>query len=63
MIDEGGPRPHRGWGQPTVGGAIPRLAGLGSIRKQAEQALGSKPVCSTPPRLLHQLLPLGSCPA
>jgi hypothetical protein len=35
---------------------------LGSIRKQAEQAMRSKPVSSTPPWLLHQLLPPGSCP-
>jgi hypothetical protein len=42
-----------------VGGAIPRLVGLGSILKQAEQAMGSKPVSSTP---LHQLLPPGSWP-
>ena len=30
-----------------VGGAMPGLAVLGSTRKQAEQAMGSKPVSST----------------
>jgi hypothetical protein len=39
-----------------VGGAIPGLVVLGSIRKQAEQARGSKPVSNIPPRPLHQLL-------
>jgi hypothetical protein len=42
---------------PIVGGAIPTLMILGSIRKQAEQAMGSKPVSSTLPWRLHQLLP------
>ena len=32
------------------------IAVLGSIRKQAEQAMGSKPVSSTPLRPLRQLL-------
>jgi hypothetical protein len=32
------------WGRPIVGGAIPGLVVLGSIRKQAEQARGNKPV-------------------
>jgi hypothetical protein len=32
-----------------VGGVTPGLVVLGSIRKQAEQARGSNPVCSTPP--------------
>jgi hypothetical protein len=45
-----------------VGSAIPGLVVLGSVRKQAEQARGSKPVSSTPPWPLHQLLPSGSCP-
>jgi hypothetical protein len=40
-----------------VGGVIPGLLVLGSIRKQAEQARGSKPVSSIPPWSLHQLLP------
>jgi hypothetical protein len=41
-----------------VGGTIPGLGVLGSIRKQAEQARGSKPVSSIPPWPLHQpLLP------
>jgi hypothetical protein len=36
-----------------VGGAIPGLVVLGSIRKQAR---GSKPVSNIPPWPLHQLL-------
>jgi hypothetical protein len=43
-------------GGPLVGGAIPGLVVLGSIREQAEQARGSKPVRNTPPWPLHQLL-------
>ena len=43
-------------GGPIVGGAIPGLVVLGSIRKQAEQARGSKPVSNIPPWSLHQLL-------
>jgi hypothetical protein len=43
-------------GRPLVGGAIPGLVVLGSIRKQAEQARGSKPVRDIPPWPLHQLL-------
>jgi hypothetical protein len=39
-----------------VGGAIPELVDLGSIRKQSEQAMGSKPVSNIPPWPLHQLL-------
>jgi hypothetical protein len=39
-----------------VGGAIPGLVALGSIRKQAEQAKGSKPVNNIPPWPLCQLL-------
>jgi hypothetical protein len=35
-----------------VGGASPGLVVLGSIRKQAEQARGSKPVSHIPPWLL-----------
>uniref|UniRef100_A0A8I6GF30 Spire-type actin nucleation factor 2 n=1 Tax=Rattus norvegicus TaxID=10116 RepID=A0A8I6GF30_RAT len=46
-----------------VGGAVPGLVVLGSIRGQAEQARGSKPVSNIPPWPLHQLLPPGSCPA
>jgi hypothetical protein len=49
--------------QPIVGGAISGLVVLGSIGKQAEKARGSKPVSSTPPWLLHQLLLSSSCPA
>jgi hypothetical protein len=49
------------WGRAPliVDGTIPRLVILGSIRKQVEQAMRSKPVSSTPPWPLHQLLPLG----
>ena len=43
-----------------LGDAIPGLVILDSLRKQAEQALGSKPVSSTLPWPLHQLLPPGS---
>jgi hypothetical protein len=39
-----------------VGGAILGLVVLGSIRKQAEQTRGSKPVRNIPPWPLHQLL-------
>jgi hypothetical protein len=39
-----------------VGGAIPWLVVLGSIREQAEQGRGSKPVSNIPPWPLHQLL-------
>jgi hypothetical protein len=39
-----------------VGEAIPGLVVLDSIRKQAEQARGSKPVINIPPWPLHQLL-------
>jgi hypothetical protein len=43
-------------GRPLVGGTISGLAVLGSIREQAEQARGSKPVRNIPPWPLHQLL-------
>ena len=43
-------------GGPSVGGAIPGLVDLGSIREQAEQARGSKAVSNIPPWPLHQLL-------
>jgi hypothetical protein len=42
--------------RPIVGGAIPRLVVLGSIREQTEQPRGSKPVSNIPPWPLHQLL-------
>jgi hypothetical protein len=42
--------------RPLVGGTVSGLAVLGSIREQAEQARGSKPVRNIPPWLLHQLL-------
>jgi hypothetical protein len=42
--------------RPLVGGTIPGLVVLGSIREQAEQARGSKPVKNISPWPLHQLL-------
>ena len=42
--------------RPLVGGAISGLVVLGSIREQAEEARGGKPVKNIPPWLLHQLL-------
>jgi hypothetical protein len=42
--------------RPLVGGTIPGLIVLDSIREQAEQARGSKPVRNIPPWPLHQLL-------
>ena len=39
-----------------VDGTISGLAVLGSIREQAEQARGGKPVRNIPPWPLHQLL-------
>jgi hypothetical protein len=39
-----------------VGGTISGLVVLGSIRKQAEYAMGSKPGRNIPPWLLYQLL-------
>jgi hypothetical protein len=42
--------------RPLVGGTISGLAVLSSIREQAEQARGSKPVKNIPPWPLHQLL-------
>jgi hypothetical protein len=44
-------------GEASLGGNIPRMVVLGSRGKQAEQAMRSKPVSSTPPWALHQLLP------
>jgi hypothetical protein len=43
-------------GGPIVGGDIPGLVVLGSIRKQAEQAKGSKPIRNISPWPVHQLL-------
>jgi hypothetical protein len=40
-----------------VGEVTSGLMVLGAIRKQAEQAMKSKPVGRTPPWALHQLLP------
>jgi hypothetical protein len=42
--------------RPLVGGTSSGLVVLGSIREQAEQARGGKPVRNIPPWLLHQLL-------
>ena len=42
--------------RPLVGGTISGLVVLGSIREQAEQARGGKPVKNTPPWPLHRLL-------
>jgi hypothetical protein len=42
--------------RPLVGGTIPGLVVLGSIRKQDEQARGNKPVSNIPLWPLHQLL-------
>ena len=39
-----------------VDGTISGLVVLGSIREQAEQARGSKPVSNIPPWPLHRLL-------
>ena len=44
------------WEGPLVGGTISGLVFLGSIREQAEQARGSKPVRNILPWPLHQLL-------
>jgi hypothetical protein len=42
-------------GGPLVGGTISGLVVLGSLREQAEQARGGKPVSNIPPWPLHQL--------
>jgi hypothetical protein len=42
--------------RPLVGGTISGLIILSSIREQAEQAKGSKPVKNIPPWPMHQLL-------
>jgi hypothetical protein len=42
--------------RPLVGGVISGLVVLGSIREQAEQARGGKPIKNIPPWPLHQLL-------
>ena len=42
--------------RPFVGGTISWLVVLGSIKEQAEQAKGSKPVTNISPWPLHQLL-------
>jgi hypothetical protein len=43
-------------GGPLMGEAISGLVVLDSIREQAEQARGSKPVSNIPPWPLHQIL-------
>lgn len=45
-----------GWTPPTVGGVTSGLVVPGSISKQAEPATSGKPVRSTPPGPLYQLL-------
>lgn len=52
----------RGRAQVTLGGATPVLVVLGSIRKKDEQGTRSKPVISTLPQSLPQLLPPGCHP-
>jgi hypothetical protein len=42
--------------RPLVSVTISGLVVLGSIRKQAEQVRGSKPIRNVPPWPLHQLL-------
>jgi hypothetical protein len=42
--------------RPFVSGTISDLVVFGSIREQAEQARGNKPVRNIPPWPLHQLL-------
>ena len=42
--------------RPLVGGTISGLVVLGSIREQAEQARGGKPVKNIPPWPLHRIL-------
>jgi hypothetical protein len=45
-----------------VGGTVPGLMLLGSIRRQVEQAMGNKPGSIISLWALHQLQPPGSCP-
>jgi hypothetical protein len=44
--------------RPLVGGAISGLALSGSIREQAEQARGSKPVRNIPPSMASASAPV-----
>ena len=55
VVDGGGPS-HGGWCHPLAGAP-------GFYRRQAEQAMGVRPMCSTPLWPLYQLLPPGSIPA
>lgn len=48
--------------QAPAGSTTPGLELLGSIRKQVEEVMGSKPVSTTPPWPLCQFLPPESCP-
>jgi hypothetical protein len=48
-------------GGPSSLGATPEQVVLRGIRKQAEQAIGSKPVNRTSPCCLLQFLPTGPC--
>lgn len=45
-----------------MGGGILGMVVLGFIKNQVQQAIGNKPLNSTPPWLLHQLLSPDSCP-
>lgn len=45
-----------------MGGTLPGLMVLGSIKNQADQVMRSRPVSTTPPWLMHQLLPPSFCP-
>lgn len=47
--------------QLVLGGALTGLVVLGVLRKQAEQALKSRPVHSSPPGTLSQCQPPGCC--
>ena len=49
-------------GPSFMGRETPEWVIPGAIIKQAEQAIRTKPVSTTPPWPLHQLLLLGSCP-
>ena len=49
-----------GKGKLTVVGTIAGLVLLGSIRNQADQAIGNRPVSTTTPWPLHQLMAPGS---
>jgi hypothetical protein len=48
--------------KPTVGGATPGAGGHGCYKKQAQQAMGTKPVSNFPPCLQLQFLLPSSWP-